>query len=159
MQQSIRIEMNRQLVLEAFDAEAAEALAFARVEAVAEDAAALLAKATPVGVMGVAQGAWLTEMKVSHDRAQGEIVAVSDPTPVAPYLYYVIHGTRPGSPHNPGKHLVEWVRVKLKKGREVAYMIGAHIQKHGRKGNDFVQKVTDENAEAWDAILQGAYTS
>ncbi|HOJ03281.1 MAG TPA: hypothetical protein PK916_04685 [Bacteroidota bacterium] len=159
MPHTIAIRIDDRLFVEATDPDTIEQMLLARMEVIAEDAAGQLAEETPVGVFGIAQGAWLSELKVTAEHGQGQIVAVSDPTPVAPYLYYVVHGVKPGSPFNPGRHLVEWVRVKLGKGKEVAYMIGAHIQKHGRKGHDFVQEVIERNAEDWDRILQGAYAT
>ena len=155
MPNTINITVDPSSLAAAFSPEDVEREILARVEIIAEDAAGKLAERTPVGVYGVAQGAWLQELRVDYEKENSLVVAVSDPSPVAPYLQYVIYGVRAGSPYNPWRHLVEWTRKKLGKGPRVAYLIGRKIQKEGRAGNDFVEAVIDENVKLYETIIQG----
>jgi hypothetical protein len=142
---------------------------------IAADAASLFSDATPVGIYGAAQGGWEKNVTTTVNPVR----AVATVENVQPYVYYVVHGVLPGSPWNPGRHIVAWVEKKLpvstqyrivrasgvseatargmaERGKlavSVAYMIGRKRQMHGSKGNDFVAAVVAQNEARWERIV------
>lgn len=155
----------------------------ARIESamdiIVNDAASLLAEATPVGVYGAAQGAWLQTRGVEVSETQ--VVGFSDPTPSAPYIWFVINGTKPAK-RNPGLFIARWVEKKLsvttqyrialgagmskttirrltqedKLAATIGFLIGRKRMKVGSPANDFITPIVEKNQAAWEQILMRA---
>jgi hypothetical protein len=127
------------------------------MDVVIADAASLLAEASPVGVYAHMQGAWLQTQGVEVTAAS--IMGYSDPTPTAPYAWYVIFGRGPGK-MPPPQALLPWVWKKLGvtgfRARSVAWNIARKIGRKGTKPNDFVTPIVRKNEPLWRNILTKA---
>lgn len=128
------------------------------MDAIIQDTASRLAEASPVGVFGHLQGAWL--QTVGTEVTQTTVVGFSDPTPTAPYAWTVINGRAPGR-MPPPIALLPWVWKKLGitgwAARAVAWNLARHIGKHGTKGYDFVTPIVKEMTPKYEKMLQGAF--
>lgn len=128
------------------------------MDIVINDAASLLAEASPVGVYGNMQGAWLQTKGVDVD-LKGNTTGFIDPQSVAPYTWYVINGRRPGK-MPPPIELLPWVWKKLgvtgMKARAVAWNVARKIGRHGTKGNNFPAAIIRKNKKLWRSILAKA---
>lgn len=144
------------------------------LQLIAEDAGGLFAEATPVGVMGAAQGGWEKNVTVTANPVKAVAVVEN----AQPYVYFIVNGTAPAK-WNPGKHIVSWVEKKLpvptqyriarsggmseKRARRavqdgslavsVAFMIGRKRQLRGSKPNDFMSPVISSNEARWEQII------
>lgn len=140
-----------------FDPQAAVARVRDAVDVVITDAASLLSEASPVGVFAHLQGAWLQTKGV--EISQSALVGYSDPTPTAPYAWYVIYGRGPGR-RPPTSALIPWVEKKLgyvdKVARSVAFLIARKIGRKGTKPNDFVTPIVKKNEQLWGEIITRA---
>lgn len=141
----------------ALDPEASRQRVADAMEVVINDAASLLSEASPVGVYAHLQGAWLQTTGV--DMSATNIVGYSDPTPTAPYAWYVIFGRAPGK-MPPIDSLVSWVAKKIapapSKLRSVAFLVARKIGRKGMKPNDFVSPIVRANTATWGDILTRA---
>jgi hypothetical protein len=139
------------------DPKAAVARIEKAMDVVINDAASLLSEASPVGVYGHLQGAWL--QTVGTEVSTTGVVGFSDPTPTAPYAWFVVHGRAPGR-MPPPIALLRWVVKKLgvsgMAARSVAWLVARKIGRRGTKGNDFVSPVVAKNKKTWGDVLTRA---
>lgn len=122
------------------------------------DAATKFSEASPVGVYGHLQGAWLNSMNVQV--RGGAVEGSLDPTTTAPYAWHVIYGTQPAknAKNLPPGTLVPWVEKKLGltgvDAERAAFLIGRKIARRGRKGNRFISPIIKSNYRLWKRVLE-----
>lgn len=129
------------------------------MDIVVNDAASHFAESSPVGVYGHAQGAWLQTKGV--EVTTSGVLGFSDPTPTAPYVWYVIYGRKPGK-MPPPIALLRWVWIKLGvtgfAARAVAWNVARAIGRRGTKPNDFITPIVEKRTPIWQRILEKALT-
>lgn len=127
-------------------------------DSVMEDASSYLSEQSPKGVYGHMKSAWLqyrgTEVK------NGEVLAYTDPNPIAPYAWAYIFGTQPAYT-NPWRFLVEWVEYKFPgnspgEQRRIAFFIGKKRKEQGSPAHDFVTPFIEENSEFCQQVIGDA---
>jgi hypothetical protein len=155
---SIRLSIvGQDKVLKALDPKACKDRVQGGMHIVVNDAASKFAEASPVGVYGNMQGAWL-QTKGVEISASG-IVGFSDPTPTAPYSWFVIYGRPPGK-MPPVDAIMPWVSKKLgvvgDSLRSVAFAIARSIGRKGTKGRDFITPIVKKNTPLWKRVLEKA---
>jgi hypothetical protein len=155
---SVRLNIvGQDKVLKALDPQAAKSRIKDAMNVVVNDAASAFSEASPVGVYGNMQGAWLQTKGV--EITSSGIVGYSDPTPTAPYAWFVIFGRGPGK-MPPISAILPWVAKKLGETgealRAVAFLIARSIGRKGTKSNDFITPIVTKRTPLWKRILEKA---
>lgn len=166
MSDTVRIEMMQsQIFSDRFSPEAVQERVKDALEVMMLEAGGYLSEEQArqdVVFLGHMKGAWVQTTGV--DVLGAEIVGFSDPTPTAPYAWFVIHGRKPGK-MPPVNALLPWVMkrtgIQGMRARSVAFLIARRIGKRGTKPHDIITPVVAAHINEWqqrlsDAVAGGA---
>lgn len=112
----------------------------------------------PVGVYSHVESAFenFRGVEWSGDTLTGTV----DPSTIAPYVWYLIHGIKPGGKMPPVSMIQPWVEKKIgfmgAEARSMAFGIAHKQVKEGREGVDFVTPVINEHRDFWHGKIMEA---